>query len=407
VASNGDAPVEDVTRAERSLPESVTRAVTTPAFVLDERTVLERLAAARRLGAATGCKILYTLKPLANAFLLELMRPWVDGFSASSLYEAKLARAAVAPGGSVHITTPGFRAGELAEIDGLCDFVAFNSLSQLRRFGPSLRGASKTGLRVNPRLSLVDDDRYDPCRKHSKLGVPIGQVRAALDEEPELLTGVRGLHFHTNCDSDDFGPWLATVRRVEKRLGDWLGRLEWVNLGGGYLLDPGIDTEPLARAVEALRSRAGVDVYVEPGAAFVRAAGSLVTEVIDLFRSSGKTVAVLDTTINHWPEIFEYQFEPDVAGHADDGRFEYVLAGSSCLAGDVLGEYAFGAPLEIGSRLVLPNVGAYSMVKAHMFNGINLPAVYSVTAEGGLVLRRRFTFDDFSSRTGVATDASV
>ena len=398
----GNAPVDAVERGPHALPNSVIQAVETPALVVDERAVLDSVAAAARIRERTGCKILYTLKPLASAFLLERLRPGVDGFAASSLFEARLARAAAPPGGSVHITTPGFRASELSALDGLCDYVAFNSLSQLARFGSSLRGESKTGLRINPRLSLVDDERYDPCRAHSKLGTPIGRVRRALDEQPALLDAVRGLHFHTNCDAGSFAPLLATVRRIEQRLEDWLPRLAWINLGGGYLFDSATDLAPLDEAVARLRSHADLELFMEPGAAFVRRAGFLVTEVIDLFRSSGKTVAVLDTTINHWPEIFEYQYEPDVAGHNDQGRYEYVLAGCSCLAGDVLGEYAFDAPLDIGSRLVLPDVGAYSMVKAQMFNGINLPALYSVTPEGTLRLQRRFTFDDFAARTGIA-----
>jgi carboxynorspermidine decarboxylase len=156
-----------------------------------------------------------------------------------------------------------------------------------------------------------------------------------------------------------------------------------------------------------LQSRHGLDVYIEPGAALVRKAGYLVTTVIDLFRVEGKSIAVLDTTVNHVPEVFEYQFEPDVLGHDDAGAHEYRLAGSSCLAGDLMGDYAFRRPLRIGSRVVLTNVGAYAMVKSHMFNGINLPTIYSVTRAGEIVLRRRFTYEDFVSRFGVCRDAAV
>ncbi len=63
--------------------------------------------------------------------------------------------------------------------------------------------------------------------------------------------------------------------------------------------------------------------------------------------------------------------------------------------------------LSVGSRVVLSNVGAYSIVKAHMFNGINLPSVYSVNTSGDLVLRRRFTYEDFVSRFGACRDAAV
>jgi carboxynorspermidine decarboxylase len=139
----------------------------------------------------------------------------------------------------------------------------------------------------------------------------------------------------------------------------------------------------------------------------VRGAGYLVSTVIDSFRADGKLIAVLDTTVNHLPEVFEYQFEPDVMGHHHSGRHEYRLAGSSCLAGDVIGDYAFHQPLQIGSRVALTNVGAYAMVKAHMFNGINLPTVYSVTSAAELILRRRFTYEDFVSRFGVCRDATL
>jgi carboxynorspermidine decarboxylase len=256
-------------------------------------------------------------------------------------------------------------------------------------------------------LPLVDDDRYNPCRRYSKLGVPIGRLCKSLRREPGLLDSLRGLHLHTNCDSASYEPLYRTVKHVEERLRAWLPRLRWINLGGGYLLDPPAGFAPLAEAVALLRSRCDLDVFLEPGAALVRRAGVLVAQVIDLFRSGKKTIAVLDTTINHIPEVFEYQFEPDVLGHDADGDYEYLLAGSSCVAGDVLGEYAFGEPLRLGSRVVLTDVGAYTMVKAHMFNGINLPTVYSVTTRGELVLRRRYTYHDFLSRCGASCDAAL
>lgn len=389
-----------------ALALSVRDRVETPAFVVDERIVLRALAAAAELRTQSGCRVLYTLKAQADAFVLDLMRPWVDGFSVSSLFEARLARAAVGDGGSVHLTTPGLRRAELSEIGALCDVIAFNSLSQFQRCAPQTGRSCRPGLRINPGLSVVADARYDPCRPHSKLGTPLAHVRRVLDSDPALLDGVTGVHFHTNRGCADFRPLDATVRRIEDHLAGWLPRLEWMNLGGGYALEPGVGTAPFVEIVKRLRSVYGLEVLIEPGAALVRQAGFLVAEVVDLFPSSGKTVAVLDTTVNHWPEIFEYQLAPAVADHNDAGEHPYVLAGCSCLAGDVMGECAFDAPLAIGSRVVLPNVGAYAMVKAHTFNGINLPAVYSIGPDGQLVLRRRFTFEDFASRTGVVDGAS-
>jgi carboxynorspermidine decarboxylase len=393
---------DDVVRAGR-LGAEVVSAVETPALVIDERVVARQVAAARRLGERAGCRVLYALKPLAAPFVLDLMAGRLDGFAASSPFEAALARSVLGDSGAVHLTTPGLRPADTARLADLCDRVAFNSLAQFRRHSAHFPGPGRAGLRVNPGLSLVDDERYDPCRRASKLGVALGTLRRALRRDDGLARQLGGIHFHNNCDSEEFAPLRRTARRVEAALRPWLPGMRWVNLGGGYLFGLGSPTRALAEAVSLFRDRHGLEVFIEPGAALVRDAGALVTEVVDLFRSGGRRVAVLDTTVNHFPEAYEYRFEPDVLGHDDDGH-EYVLAGASCLAGDVLGVYGFREKLRVGSRLVLPGLGAYSFVKAHMFNGINLPALYSVTAGGRAVLRRRFDYSDFLSRAGGIVD---
>jgi carboxynorspermidine decarboxylase len=385
----------------------ISRRVETPAFVVDERRLLRDVQAAVRLRDACGFELLYALKPLCCEFILEQMAPWLDGFAASSLFEARLARDVIGRRGQVHLTTPGLRAREMEEIGELCDHVSFNSLSQLHRLGRKLPLPDQIGLRVNPQLSVVADARYDPCRRHSKLGVPLDELVRRWTRRREHFECVSGLHFHTNCDSADFAPLDQTVRHLEQALGSRLASLRFINLGGGYLFEPGGSALLLAETVGRLRGGYGLRVFIEPGAALVRRSGYLVTTVVDMFRSEGQSIAVLDTSVNHMPEVFEYQFEPDVLGDRSHRDHEYLLAGSSCLAGDIFGVYAFRRPLRLGGRVVVRDVGAYALVKAHMFNGINLPAVYSVTPEGELVLRRRFTYDDFVSRFGARRDAAV
>ncbi len=214
--------------------------------------------------------------------------------------------------------------------------------------------------------------------------------------------------FHTNCDSTSFEPLHRTVMHVESMLGDRLAGLSWINLGGGYLLDEPERVDLLANRSSCSRSRYGLCVFIEPGAALVRKAGYLVASVIDMFRSGGKTIAVLDTTVNHVPEVFEYQFEPDVLGHDDDGE----TTSTSWPAARAWPATSSACTLSIDGcasarASCLTNVGAYSIVKAHMFNGINLPSIYSVTPAGDLVLRRRFTYEDFVSRFGACRDAAV
>ena len=379
--------------------------IDTPAFVYDERAIHRLLDYTAPLRNDGRCRVLFAVKSFSFAPALRAMAPRLDGFAVSSLYEARLARSVIGDAGSVHITTPGLRASEADEIGSLCDYVAFNSLGQWEMHSGRLQSRVNCGLRVNPQLSFADDCRYDPCRPQSKLGVPLDELAALLCDEPGRLDGVRGLLVHSNCDSPDFGELRATVERLQARIPGLLRQVEWVNLGGGYLFEE--DGEPcgglndLCRAIDSLRSEYGVDTFIEPGSGLIRAAGYFVASVLDLFQSGGATVAVLDTTVNHMPEVFEYGFQPDVVGHDDDAPHEYLLAGCTCLAGDLFGTYCFPERLSVGDKVVFSNAGSYTLVKAHTFNGVALPSVYSMTKGGELVLQSSPSYGEYAARWGL------
>ena len=392
-------------RGEDILADAL-REVSTPAFAYDESVIQHNLDWADAIRDGSPCKVLFAVKSFSFIDTLRVMAMRLDGFAASSLFEARLSREA-SGGGLLHLTTPGIRPDEVDEIGSLCDYVSLNSLGQWLRYGDTLRPGTSCGLRVNPQLSFVDDDRFDPCRKHSKLGVPLDDLVSTATADPGQLEGLEGILVHSNCDSTDFGELLATVRRLEQDLDALLRGLEWVNLGGGYLFDDTTDLRPLHEAIDLLHSQYDLQVFVEPGAAFVRAAGYLVSSVLDLFPSGGKVVAVLDTTVNHMPEVFEYGFRPDVPGHADAGAHEYILAGCTCLAGDVFGEYRFTEPLDVGAKVVFCNAGAYTLSKAHTFNGVNLPKLYAITEAGDLILKKGFTYADYAASWGAGLSAPV
>ena len=378
-------------------------ALETPAFIYDESGIVRLLRRVTEIRERTGCRPLFAVKSFCFRDALELMAPYLDGFAVSSLFEAKLARSVLGDRGTVHFTTPGLRPRDAAELGRLCDYVAFNSVGQWRAYRDALRPSVRCGLRVNPELSFIGDARYDPCRPGSRLGEPLATVAEVLDEPDS----VSGLLLHTNCDATDFGQLEATVNKVRHSLGHRLedGRLQWVNLGGGYLFEDEStgdvpDLMPLYRTVDLLQHNCDLETIMEPGAALIRAGCYLVATVLDVQTRDGHRTAILDTTVNHMPEVFEYQYEPDVLGHRDEADWAYTLAGCTCLAGDVFGEYCFDAPLLVGDRVVFLNMGAYTLVKAHMFNGVNLPTIYALDADGNLIAKRRFTYDDFASRWG-------
>ena len=370
----------------------------TPCFIYDEKLVNDLLNRVATVKNEADINVLYTLKPFSLLDFLHLISNEVDGFAVSSLFEARLAQEVISEGGSVHFTSPGLRPDDLPEISESCDYISFNSLPQWARHSTAANRNSSCGIRVNPQLSLVSDARYDPCRIHSKLGVPIRDLVQAIAQVPEDFAALKGIHFHTNCDSIDFDELLETAEVVSSSLSHLLPKLDWINLGGGYLFEEGQPYIGLLHAAQLFQSKHNLQVFVEPGAALVRDAGFIVSTVLDVFEVGGKTIAVLDTTVNHMPEVFEYVFEPDVAGHEEQASNSYILAGSSCLAGDIFGEYAFSEALTVGDRVIFENVGAYTLAKAHMFNGIDLPALYSLTSSGDLVLRKNFGQSAFTER---------
>jgi len=339
-----------------------------PAFILDMPQVHANLQPLQRIKQASGCRVLYSMKALPLGPLLADLKQRVDGISVSSLFEARLANAVLGGQGSLHLTTPGLRPEEFAELGGLCSHISFNSLPQYRRLHDSSAGYSK-GLRVNPKLSFADDERYDPCRKHSKLGVDIALLQQGLP------AGIEGLHIHTVFGQTDFQPLQAVIAELKPLLTPQSG-LKWLNLGGGYLYHRIAGLNPIIEAIRYLKTHIAEQVYLEPGKALVGNAGYLLTTVLDSFDSDGKTVLVLDSSVNHHPEIFEYRRRPLLLDEDIQGGRAAILAGSTCLAGDIFGEYRFDNIPAVGDKLVFADVGAYSLIKAQRFNGYALPAVY-------------------------------
>jgi len=381
---------------EKIYPDRILRASDnisqTPAFVYDEAVIIARLAALSDVRSDSGCKILYSIKAAPLSGLLQTITEYVDGFSASSLFECQIAREIIKGKGSIHITSPGLREDDVKSIVNYADYISFNSMSQWQQYKSLVNGKLNCGLRLNPEKSFARDERYDPCRKYSKLGVPVSLL--ANDD----LEEVQGIHLHNNCESNDFTELQQTLEHVCELLGSTLENLQWLNLGGGYFIDDAEQLHELEKIIKDLKDKYTLDVFIEPGKGIVGSSGYLVTSVVDIFESDGKQIAVLDTTVNHLPEVFEYQYRPHILQENPEGQYDYRLAGCSCLSGDLFGDYRFDQTLEIGSRITIKNVGAYMLVKASMFNGINLPTVNILKSDETLVMEKEFSYEDFRKK---------
>jgi len=371
----------------------------TPCYVVDRRALARNLAVLARVRERAGCRILMALKGFALFPLFGQILETLDGLAASSLDECRLA-SEEGGRGELHLYAPAYRPEEFAELAAMADHVVFNSFSQWQRFRDEAARAARPpscGIRINPEHREVATAIYDPCAPHSRLGVTRDQFR------PDLLDGIEGLHFHTLCElnADALARTLAVV---EEKFGPWLGRMQWVNFGGGHhITRPDYDRDLLVACVRRFQDRYGVRVYLEPGEAVALHTGVLVARVLDIVRN-GMEIAILDTSAAaHMPDVLEMPYRPEIAGagRPGDHPHTYRLGGLSCLAGDVIGDYSFAAPLAIGQRLVLLDMAHYTMVKNNTFNGVRLPAIVlydSATREVTVV--RRFGYEDYRNRLG-------
>jgi carboxyaminopropylagmatine decarboxylase len=376
-----------------------TRRLPSPCFVVDEASIEDNLRILDRVQRETGAKILLALKAFSMWSLAPLVMRYLKGTCASGLHEARLGREEF--GGEVHTFCAAYTEPELAEILAISDHVVFNSPSQWERFGARARAAAKRrpglrlGLRVNPEHSEGAVPLYDPCAPYSRLGMPRARFPA------EALDGISGLHFHTLCEQD-VGPLERTLKAFEAKFGEFIPAMEWINFGGGHhITRPDYDVDALIRLVNEFQARHGVQVYLEPGEAVALHAGVLVAEVLDL-PWNGMPLAVLDTSATcHMPDVIEMPYRPTVIDAGDPGAHPhtYRLGGQTCLAGDVIGDYSFGAPLRVGQRLVFEDMAHYTMVKTSTFNGIPLPAIAIWNSETDrLQVVREFGYGDFKSR---------
>ncbi len=375
--------------------------INTPGFVTNEKTLHKDLTLLRKVADQASCKLLYSTKACSLSAVLRIVNRKVDGFACSSPFELHLVDQLRNSNCSLHLVSPLISKETLEEFGERLDYLTFNSFSQWKLLNSRVSAETKAGLRVNPQLSFVSDPRYDPCRQNSKLGVPIHKLAELFDTEPNSLRGISGLHFHNNCEGSDFAGLLATARHIQDVIPKVLHQVDWINMGGGYLFNQAHDYADFYEAVAIFRESFGLEVFIEPGASVVRQCGTIEATVHDIFESDDIQIAIVDTTVNHMPEVFEFQFEPDVLGHVEGGLHSYILAGCTCLAGDVFGHYSFDSALTVGSKITFLNMGAYTMSKSHRFNGVSLPTLYVRSFDGSLDKVRTDSFDEFAKNMGI------
>lgn len=364
----------------------------TPCYVVSKGKMRKNLELLQYVEQQAGCHILLAQKAFSMFSLYPFIGSYVSGTTASGLFEARLGYEEM--GKENHVFAPAYKTEDMQELVKICDHIIFNSFAQYEKHKELCKNVS-VGIRVNPECSTQGDHAiYDPCAVGSRLGVTLAAFRE------DLLDGIDGLHFHTLCEqnSDDL---VTTFKAFEEKFGKYLYDMKWLNMGGGHhITRPDYDVEALISLIKYIREKYDVEVYLEPGEAFALNAGYLVTEVMDIVHN-GMDILILDASAAcHMPDVLEMPYRPPLRGGypAGEKAYTYRLSSLTCLAGDVIGDYSFEKPVQIGDRLIFEDMAIYSMVKNNTFNGIPLPDIVLQEEDGSTKLVKRFGYNDFKER---------
>jgi len=371
-------------------------AIATPVYLIDETLIEENMGVLRYVKERTGCKILHALKAYASFATFPMMSKYIDGTCASGLNEARLGYEKFAK--EVHTFGAAYNEKEIRQMLKYSDSIIFNSFYQLQKYGAmAKKSAVEIGLRVNPGHSEVTIETYNPCAPCSRLGIVYDTFK---HEFPKYKDMVDGLHFHAMCEqnSDVLG---RILKSFEKLYGPYMEGLKWVNFGGGHhITRDDYDIERLIKLINNFKKKYGVQVYLEPGEASVLNAGVLISSVLDIIDNEME-IAIIDTSAEmHMPDVLLMPYRPNImkSGQPNEKKYTCRIAGPSCLAGDVAGDYSFDKPLKRGDKLVFTDMALYSIVKNTTFNGINLPDISVIRDEGKIEIVKRFGYKNYRDR---------
>lgn len=371
--------------------------ITSPAYVIDEKNLIYNLEILDEIQKKSGAKILLAQKAFSNYKTYPLLKKYLKGTTSSGLFEAKLAHKYWQEGEN-HIFSPAYTEKDFKEIVEICDHIVFNSISQYEKFAPLALEKNKIcGIRINPEISTQEGHEiYDPCSEKSRLGVRLKDFKF------EKLKGITGIHFHTLCQQN-VEPLITTLEAIKENFGRYLPKLKWLNFGGGHhITRDDYDRDKLIEVIKDLKKDYNLEIYIEPGEAVALNAGYLVANVLEIQpENEGICNVILDVSAAcHMPDVLEMPYRPRVINShfVDEKPYKYRFAGPTCLAGDIIGEYSFDEPLQIGSQIVFCDMAIYSTVKNNTFNGMPLPDILLLDKDDKLEVLNQFSYEDFEGR---------
>jgi len=380
----------------RTLENSLVN-IQTPCYICEEQLLENNLKLLKDIKDKSGAKILLALKGFAFSPFMPLVMKYLDGCCASGLYEAKYAKDFNAK--QIHTYSAAFKDEEFKQIASISNHIVFNSINQYQTFKNDALDTNSLGLRINPQVSTVSHDIYNPCSINSRLGITFDTLEDEVNKNKDLLDGIEGFHFHALCEQNS-SDLKIVLEEFEKKFSKYFKTLKWINFGGGHhITRDDYDIKLLINIIKEFKQKyPHIEVYLEPGEAIGWKTGVLVASVLDIVKN-GASIAILDTSAEaHMSDTIIMPYKADVRFTNKNYKHKYILAGNTCLAGDVMGEYNFNSELKIGQKIIFEDMIHYTIVKNTTFNGIKLPNLAVFTKDAKLIVKKEFSYDEYKRR---------
>jgi diaminopimelate decarboxylase len=383
----------------------------TPLYVYSRAAVEEAYSAYDRAFAAVPHRVCYALKANASRAILRVLAGLGAGADIVSGMEMRAALGAGLTADRIVFSGVGKTDAEIAL--GVEQGVgAFNAESEaeIGRIAAAAAARGKTArvaLRVNPDIDPRSHPYISTGLRENKFGTDIA-LAAEILSRARALPGVRvvGVQSHIGSQITELGPLAESVRALaalSRRLIDRGFALETIDIGGGLGVDYEGSGVPQAQelAARVLPELAGLPltVLLEPGRSLVARAGALLTRVLDVKGSHGRTFVVVDAGMNDLvrPALYGayHRIEPVSLHGRPSGRVDVV--GPVCETADFLAKDRELPAVEPGDLLAVRDAGAYGFSMSSTYNMRPRPAEVLVEAGAARLVRRRETFEDLTA----------
>ena len=372
----------------------------TPYYLCEEELLENNLKILSYVKEQSGAKIILALKGFAMHSTFPLVSKYLDGCTSSGLHEARLAREEFCKyneNAEVHTYSPAFSDEDMSHIAKISDHIVFNSPSQLFHHIDTVKEMNPNAhisLRINPEVSASPKDIYNPCGIYSRLGTTLDNFNE------DVLGYLDGLNFHALCEQN-VDALEEVLVSFEKSFSKYFKNLKYINFGGGHhITKKGYNLDKLIGIIKDFREKYNLEVYLEPGEAVGWECGYLVSSVLDIVHN-GMEIAILDTSAEaHMPDTLAMPYRAGVrnAGISGEKKYTYRLGGNTCLAGDIMGDYSFDEPLNIGDKIIFEDQIHYTFVKNTTFNGIKLPSLVILRKDGDKEIIKEFGYEEYKRR---------